>query len=58
MSEQDYGMEWDVMNRELVQALVLDDTENLGYVFAMGDMNYRINMAPEDVGLYSLMMTK
>ena len=38
------------MDRELVQALVLDDTENLGYVFAMGDMNYRINMAPEDVG--------
>lgn len=36
--------------RELVQSLVLDGSENKGYVFAMGDLNYRINMAPEDVG--------
>ena len=37
------------MSRELVQALVLDDSERKGYVFTMGDMNYRIDMSPEDV---------
>lgn len=37
------------MGRELVQALVLDDSERKGYVFTMGDMNYRIDMSPEDV---------
>ena len=36
--------------RELVQALVLDgQEEDKGFVFAMGDMNYRIDMAPEEV---------
>ena len=41
------------MNRsELVQALVLDGEEaDKGFVFAMGDMNYRIDMAPEEVGV-------
>ena len=35
---------------ELVQSLVLDDSKDRkGYVFVMGDMNYRIDMAPEQV---------
>jgi len=38
---------------ELVQALVLDDSQNKGFVFAMGDLNYRINMTPEDVSVLS-----
>ena len=36
--------------RELVQSLVLDGSENKGYVFAMGDLNYRIDMTPAAVG--------
>lgn len=41
------------MNRsDLVQALVLDGEEtDKGFVFAMGDMNYRIDMTPEEVGV-------
>ena len=41
------------MNRsELVQALVLDGEEtDKGFVFAMGDMNYRIDMTTEEVGV-------
>ena len=34
---------------ELVQSLVLDGDDNRGFVFAMGDMNYRIDMPPEEV---------
>lgn len=32
-----------------MQSLVLDDSDTKGYVFAMGDMNYRIDMPPEAV---------
>lgn len=32
-----------------MQALVLDDSQRKGFVFTMGDMNYRIDMTPEDV---------
>lgn len=39
----------DVTRSELVQSLVLDGDDNRGFVFAMGDMNYRIDMPPEEV---------
>ena len=44
-----------LMISELVQALVLDDSQNQGYVFTMGDLNYRINMTPEDVGIIMIL---
>ena len=42
------GLWYIVIYRELVQSLVLDDSDTKGYVFAMGDMNYRIDMPPEE----------
>ena len=39
----------EMTSSELVQSLVLDGDDNRGFVFAMGDMNYRIDMPPEEV---------
>ena len=44
-------------NSELVQSLVLDDSgDRKGFVFIMGDMNYRIGMQPEQVFLSFLLL--
>ena len=34
---------------ELVKAMVADDTRE-GFAFVLGDLNYRINMTPAEVG--------
>ena len=36
---------------ELVQALVLDDSQNKGFVFAMGDLNNRLKITREEVSV-------
>ena len=44
-------------NSELVQSLGLDDSgDRKGFVFIMGDMNYRIDMQPEQVFLSFLLL--